>query len=123
MSSRRCSVSSSATVRPTATRHADAIAALYPGYNRDNVLVTNGSAEANFVTKPNLLERGDEIVVMLPNYMLVWGLACSLGMKVAPFHLREDRDWHIDVAELEDQVSDRTRMIVICNPTIPPVPS
>ena len=97
----------------------DAIAALYPGYDRDNVLVTNGSAEANFVTILSLLEAGDEILVMLPNYMLVWGLARSLGMKVVPFHLREDRDWNIDIAELEGQVNDRTRMIVICNPNNP----
>jgi aspartate/methionine/tyrosine aminotransferase len=97
----------------------DAIAALYPGYDRDNVLVTNGSAEANFVAILSLLEAGDEVVVMLPNYMLVWGLARSLGMNVIPFHLREDRDWNIDIAELEAQVTDRTRMIVICNPNNP----
>jgi aspartate/methionine/tyrosine aminotransferase len=97
----------------------DAIAALYPGYDRDNVLVTNGSAEANFVAILSVLDAGDEIVVMLPNYMLVWGLARSLGMKVLPFHLHEDRDWSIDVAELEEQVSDATKMIVICNPNNP----
>ncbi len=97
----------------------DAIAALYPGYTRDNVLVTNGSAEANFVTILNLLEQGDELVVMLPNYMLVWGLARSLRMNVVPFHLREDRRWNIDIAELESRVTDRTRMIVICNPNNP----
>ncbi len=97
----------------------DAIAALYPGYSRDNVLVTNGSAEANFVTILSLLERGDEIVVMLPNYMLVWGLARSLGMRVIPFHLREDNHWSVDIDELKAVVSERTRMIVICNPNNP----
>lgn len=97
----------------------DAIAALYPGYDRDNVLVTNGSAEANFVTILSLLERGDEIVMMLPNYMLVWGLARSLGVIVRPVHLRESLDWHIDMDELHAAVNDRTRLIVICNPNNP----
>jgi aspartate/methionine/tyrosine aminotransferase len=97
----------------------DRIAALYPGYDRDNVLVTNGSAEANFVTILSLLERGDEIVIMLPNYMLVWGLARSLGMQVVPFHLREDREWSVDLDELADTVTERTRMIVVCNPNNP----
>jgi aspartate/methionine/tyrosine aminotransferase len=97
----------------------DNIAALYTGLDRDNILVTNGSAEANFVTIWSLLEKGDQIVMMLPNYMLVWGLARSLGVKVDPFYLREERNWGIDPAELESLVSDNTRMIVICNPNNP----
>ena len=97
----------------------DAIAALYPGFDRDNVLVTNGSAEANFVAIWSLLEAGDEILMMLPNYMLVWGLARSLGVKVVPFYLHEERNWGIDTAELESLVTDKTRLIVICNPNNP----
>ncbi len=97
----------------------DAIAALYPGFDRDNVLVTNGSAEANFVAILSLLEQGDEIVMMLPNYMLVWGLARSLGVTVRPVHLKESLDWHLDMDELREAVNDRTRIIVICNPNNP----
>lgn len=97
----------------------DAIAAMYPRYNRDNVLVTNGSAEANFVAIWSLLGAGDQIAMMLPNYMLVWGLARSFGVDVKPFHLREERNWGIDMAELESLVSDSTKMIVICNPNNP----
>ncbi len=97
----------------------DAIAALYPGFDRDNVLVTNGSAEANFVAIWSLLEAGDEVLMMLPNYMLVWGLARSLAAKIVPFYLREERNWGIDLAEIESLVTERTRMIVICNPNNP----
>ena len=68
----------------------ETIAALYPNLNRDNVLLTNGSAEANYVAIWSLLDAGDEILMMLPNYMLVWGVARSFGVKVNPFYLRED---------------------------------
>jgi aspartate/methionine/tyrosine aminotransferase len=97
----------------------DAIAAMYPGYDRDNVLVTNGSAEANFVAIWSLLQRGDQIAMMLPNYMLAWGLARSLGVDVTPFYLRQERNWGIDIAELESLVTADTKMIVICNPNNP----
>ena len=50
-----------------------AICALYDGAEVDNILVTNGSAEANFCAAWNLLETGDEMVMMLPNYMQLWG--------------------------------------------------
>jgi aspartate/methionine/tyrosine aminotransferase len=97
----------------------DAVAALYPGLNRDNVLLTNGSAEANYIALWSLLNPGDEIVLMLPNYMLVWGVARSFGVTVKPFYLSEDRDWGIDLAEIESQMTDKTKMIVICNPNNP----
>jgi len=45
------------------------IAALYPGASPDQVLVTNGSAEANFCVCWLLLEPGDKGAVMMPNYM------------------------------------------------------
>ena len=51
------------------------IAAMYPGAGLDNILVTNGSSEANFVTMWFFLTRGAEVVVMAPNYGQIWGLA------------------------------------------------
>ena len=49
----------------------DRIAALYPGTGLAEILVTNGSAEANFICAWHLIEPGDEIVVVPPNYMQV----------------------------------------------------
>ena len=51
-----------------------AIAKLYPECNEENILVTNGSAEANFIACHTLLEKGDEVVMMVPNYMQIWGI-------------------------------------------------
>src|SRR5678816_2579754 len=45
------------------------IATLYPGATSEHILVTNGTSEANFVAIWSLMEPGDELVVMLPNYM------------------------------------------------------
>ncbi len=47
-----------------------AIASWYPEkINESNILVTNGSAEANFLIGWTLLEPDDEVVIVLPNYM------------------------------------------------------
>src|SRR5262249_1560529 len=96
-----------------------AIAALYPGFDEDNVLVTNGSAEANFATLWSVVEPGDEVVVMLPNYMLVWGALKAFGADVRPFHLREELNWAPDLDELRRAVSPKTKLICICNPNNP----
>tara|TARA_R110001599_G_scaffold353465_1_gene593123 strand:- start:36554 stop:37672 length:1119 start_codon:yes stop_codon:yes gene_type:complete len=95
------------------------LAAMYPNCTPDNILVTNGSAEANFVAFWSLLEPGDEVAMMLPNYQLLYGLTRSLGCTVKPFHLREERNWAPDLDELESQLSEKTRVIALCNPNNP----
>lgn len=95
------------------------IASLYPGATPDNVEVTNGGSEANFIVVYSMLERGDEVVVILPNYGQIWGLTSSLGMDVKAVHLRGDRGWAPDLDLLESTVSNRTKMIVVCNPNNP----
>jgi aspartate/methionine/tyrosine aminotransferase len=95
------------------------IAALYPGATPDNVLVTVGCAEANFITLQTLLAPGDEMALMLPNYMQIWGLGHNFGLQVRAFHLQEDRGWTLDLDELNDAVTDRTKLIAVCNPNNP----
>lgn len=95
------------------------IAALYPGYNEDNVLVTNGSSEANFVACHSLLKKGDEVVIMVPNYMQIWGIVEEMGCTPKAFHLREEKNWGVDLDELRSQVTSKTKMIAVCNPNNP----
>src|ERR1035438_8309768 len=61
------------------------IATMYPGATPDNVLVTCGGAEANFLCVWSRLEPGDEVVVMQPNYGQVAGLAESFRAIVKPW--------------------------------------
>ena len=95
------------------------IAALYPGATQDQVEVTNGGSEANFVSIYATLEPGDEVVMILPSYQQIWGLINSFGMKVKPVHLHEERLWAPVLAEIEAAVTPQTRMIILCNPNNP----
>jgi aspartate/methionine/tyrosine aminotransferase len=64
-----------------------AIAAMYPGATPDHVQVTNGGSEANYITTWNLVEPGDEVALMVPNYMQTWGLARAFGGDVKEWPL------------------------------------
>jgi aspartate/methionine/tyrosine aminotransferase len=97
----------------------ETISQLYPGAGPSNVLVTNGSAEANFIFTWSHLEPGDELVLMLPNYMQIGGLARSFGVTVKPFHLEEELGWEPDLEELKQQMTSKTKVIALCNPNNP----
>ncbi len=95
------------------------IAALYDGAKAENVLVTVGAAEANYLSTRTLLSAGDEIVIMLPNYMQIWGIAKNHDLKIKAFHLLEEVGWAPDLAELEAVVTSDTKLIAVCNPNNP----
>jgi len=96
------------------------IAATYSKASPDDLLVTNGSSEAIFVTLWSFLKRGSEVVAMLPNYMQVWGLAKTMQAKVKPFWLKEDAgQWSVDLRALRKIVRKRTKLVAICNPNNP----
>lgn len=97
----------------------EAISALYPDADCDNVQVTNGSIEANFVALWHLLEAGDELVLMLPNYMQIWGLARSFGVNVKPYYLKEELNWQPDLDAVRKLITPKTKMIAVCNPNNP----
>jgi hypothetical protein len=96
----------------------ESIATFYPGATADHVQVTNGGAEANYITAWNLIEPGDEVVMMVPNFMQLWGLARAFGATVKGWPLVEG-GWEVDTDALERLVSARTRLILICNPNNP----
>ena len=95
------------------------IAALYQGAHAENVLVTVGAAEANYVAIHTLLSAGDEIAIMLPNYMQIWGIAKNSGIRIREFHLSEPDGWALDTDELRESVTSKTKLIAICNPDNP----
>jgi aspartate/methionine/tyrosine aminotransferase len=97
-----------------------AIAALYPGATPNHVHVTNGGSEANFCATWCLLEPGDDVVMMAPNYMQTWGLAHAFTGSVRPWPLREAAGrWQPDLDELSSLLNARTRLLLICNPNNP----
>ena len=96
-----------------------AVARLHPGATADSVTVTNGTAEANFIAAWRLVEPGDEVVLILPNYMQLWGIVRAFGATVVPARLREETGWRLDADELHRVVGPRTRLIAVCNPNNP----
>jgi aspartate/methionine/tyrosine aminotransferase len=95
------------------------IAALYSGVKEDNILVTVGAIEANYLTIRTLLSPQDEIVIMQPNYMQIWGVAKNHNLNIRTFNLKEENGWAPDLDELKRAITPKTKLIAVCNPNNP----
>ena len=95
------------------------IADLYEGVGEAGVLVTSGGAEANFVALWHLLEPGGTVAALVPTYLQVPGLARSLGGKVLPVLLEEEKGWRPDLGRLRRALEAGARTILVTNPNNP----
>lgn len=95
------------------------IAALYLGATADNVEVTNGTSEANYLIALSQLRPGDAVAMEVPNYMQMPGVSRSVGASVRTFRLRQDDGWQPDWREFETAVTSDTRLLYLSNPNNP----
>jgi aspartate/methionine/tyrosine aminotransferase len=97
----------------------DLLSEIYPGATHEHIEVTNGTSEANYLVALSQLGQGDEIAFEVPNYMQLWGVPQSLGVKVNCFSLRPEADWEPDWDEFDRAVNPRTRLVYLSNPNNP----
>jgi len=95
------------------------VASFHAGRMAADVVITTGTSEANFLALATLVSTGDEVVVVMPNYMQVHGIATGMGARVREVWLREERGWTIDLDALRVAVNARTRVICVCQPNNP----
>ena len=95
------------------------IATHYPGATVDDIEVTNGTSEANYLIALSQLQPGDIVAMEVPNYMQMPGVARSLGATVRTFRLRQETGWEPDWNEFESAVTAQTKLLYLSNPNNP----
>jgi aspartate/methionine/tyrosine aminotransferase len=74
-----------------------------------------GTSLANYLALAATTEPGDEILVEQPTYELLLSTAKYLGLEIKRFPRRPENNFDIDPADVERNLTPRTRLIVICN--------
>jgi aspartate/methionine/tyrosine aminotransferase len=96
-----------------------AIAATYRDASPDEILVTTGAIEANFLLFNVLLEPGDHVVAVYPAYQQLYSVPRAIGCELSLWELRPENGFRFDLDELERLVTPRTRLIVVNSPHNP----
>ena len=88
-------------------------------YEAANVMVTIGVSEATWCAMDAYLEEGDEVLVPNPVWLNYIHVPTALGAKPVTYSLKEENDYQIDFEELESKITERTKMIVVVDPSNP----
>ena len=95
------------------------LAGTYRQTGPEEILVTTGAIEANFLLFNVLLSPGDHLIAVHPAYQQLFSVPRALGCEVSLWRLREEDGFRFDLDALERLVTSRTRLIVINSPHNP----
>jgi aspartate/methionine/tyrosine aminotransferase len=85
----------------------------------EEVVVVPGGKPIIFFTILALIDEGDEVIYPNPGFPIYESMIQYVGGKAVPIHLREDRDFSLDVNELAALIGDRTKLIILNSPQNP----
>jgi len=95
------------------------LAATYANCGPENILVTTGAIEANFLLFNVLLNPGDHVIAPYPAYQQLYSVPRALGCDVSLWQIRAETGFLYDVDDLERLIRPQTRLIVINSPHNP----
>ncbi|MHB8194633.1 MAG: pyridoxal phosphate-dependent aminotransferase [Vulcanimicrobiaceae bacterium] len=108
-----------AELRATVAECASRLRRIDPPYAAEHVVVGPGAKPIIWNILSALLNPGDEFVYFDPAYPAYASAASYLQAKIVPIPLRESRNWCMDLDELAQRVSDRTKVVMINSPHNP----
>jgi aspartate aminotransferase len=85
----------------------------------EEVVVVPGGKPIIFFTILTLIDEGDEVIYPNPGFPIYESMIHYVGGRAVPIHLREARDFSLDVDELAALISDRTKLIILNSPQNP----
>lgn len=87
------------------------------GVPADQLVIGNGSNELISLIAQAILEPGDEVLTCWPSFV-VYPIAAQ-AMGAATIKVPLTADWRFDLAAMAEAVTERTKLIFVCNPNNP----
>lgn len=87
----------------------------------EDVLVFHGAQEAIFGYMNVMLDEGDHLIAMYPNYQSAYEVANSIpNCTWSKWYIRDNgSNWVVDFDELESLIQPNTKLIAVCSPNNP----
>lgn len=86
-------------------------------FNSNDVVISNGTKHSIFNVFAAILEKNDEVIIPLPTWLTYCEIAKILEAKVN--FLSFDEDFLFDLSELEQKITNKTKLLVLNSPNNP----
>jgi aspartate/methionine/tyrosine aminotransferase len=96
-----------------------AISSIYDSIDPDNTLVFTGAQEAILLFVHSFLGPDDHAIVHSPCYQSLFEIAQQVTGNVDRWNAQPDRDWQLDLDELESLIRPNTKVIIVNTPHNP----
>jgi aspartate aminotransferase len=83
------------------------------------VVVVPGGKPIIFFSILALAEAGDEVIYPNPGFPIYESMIEYSGARAVPMHLREERDFGVDIDELASLINAKTKLIILNSPQNP----
>eukprot|EP01040_Poterioochromonas_malhamensis_P009236 gene9235-10025_t len=92
-----------------------------PGYtiSDDDVIIASGCSGALDLVLSGLINEGDNVLAPKPFFPLYQVITQSLGGEVKFYNLKAESSWECDLEAMDAAVDEKTKAIVINNPSNP----
>ena len=85
----------------------------------ENVVVTPGAKPIIFFSLLACINPGDEVIYPNPGFPIYASVIDWIGAKAVPLPMREERSFSVDVDELADLITPKTRFLILNSPGNP----
>jgi len=97
----------------------EAVASLYGNAELENVLITTGAIEADYLVANSLVNPGDTVIVQFPAYQALYSTAEARGANVKYWKMKLESGFEPDIDELLELIDENTKLIVLNIPHNP----
>lgn len=95
------------------------ISGFYKDTGPENILVTTGAIEADFLISNALVQQGDTVIVQFPAYQALYSTAEARGANVKYWNMRIENNYEPDIDELIELIDEKTKLIILNVPHNP----
>lgn len=88
-------------------------------YSDSDVFIGSGCSDAINLAMCALLDKGDNILLPNPGFSLYITVCGRYGFEARRYNLLPERQWEVDLDHLKSQIDERTKAILINNPSNP----
>jgi len=95
------------------------LADTYEGVSAEQILVTTGAIEANYLLFHELLDAGDHVIAPYPAYQQLYSVPRAIGCDVSLWPVGPETNYEYDLDRLEQMITPRTKLIIVNTPHNP----